>query len=248
MIKASIKRILHGLIGFQRFLYYFSLYKIATLKTDKNENDIFTFTECVNKTNKEGVILDIGANIGITTGVIAKNTRYNIVAFEPLPLNYSVFEKVVTKLHIDNRVELHKIALGNEDGYCDMVLPIVDKVRMHGLSHVVDASITEFNDGQTIKKVPLKRLDTMVGERSIVGIKMDVENFEYQVLLGAETILKKQKPIIYTELWNNENRMHCFTFIRSLGYETYYVQNKALIKFEDNVDTVQTFLFIAASI
>jgi len=244
MLKAKIKLILHKLVGFQRFLYYFSIYKIYTLKTDKNENDIFTFIDQVNKSGKDGAILDIGANIGIMTGVIARNTGFKIIAFEPLPLNYTILDKVIARLKIANRVEVHKIALGNSDGFCDMVLPVVDKVRMHGLSHVIDETITEFNDGQTIKKVPLKKLDDVVGNEKIVGIKMDVENFEYQVLLGAESIIKTQKPIIYTELWNNENRMNCFKFIRDLGYYTYYCKNNELIKFDGNVDTVQTFFFI----
>ncbi len=245
MVKAGIKLFFHSILGIRNFLYYFSLFKIYTLKNDKNEKDIFSFIEQIKLLKKDnGVILDIGANIGIMTGVIAKNTNYNIVAFEPLPLNYEVFERVLAKLKINNRVVLHKIALGNYEGFCEMVLPVVDNVRMHGLSHVVDSSITEFNEGVKATQIPINKLDNIVANETILGIKLDVENFEFEVLKGATAILKSQKPIIYTELWDNENRTNCFDFLRGLGYTSYYNNKGILTPFEGNIQSVQTFTFI----
>jgi tRNA1(Val) A37 N6-methylase TrmN6 len=117
MIKAKIKLLLHSILGFERFLYYFSLFKIRTLRSDKNEKDIFLFTEKINEQNSEGIVLDIGANIGIMTGAIAQNTKAYIHAFEPLPLNSKIFERVVEKLKLTERVTLHKMALGNTEGF-----------------------------------------------------------------------------------------------------------------------------------
>lgn len=246
MVKSLIKRLCHFFIGINRFLYYFSLFKIRTLKSDNNEKDIYSFIDEVKKLGKpEGVLLDIGANIGIMTGVMAQNTNFKIIAFEPLPLNYNVFEKVVSKLNINNRVVLHKSALGNYDGFCEMVLPVVENVKMHGLSHVVDKSITEFNDGVKATQIPIYKLDNLVANEVILGIKLDVENFEFEVLKGATNILKTQKPIIYTELWDNENRTNCFDFLRSLGYVSHYNKDGIFTPFEGNIKTVQTFLFIA---
>lgn len=246
MIKSLIKRFCHSIIGIKNFLYYFSLFKIYTLKNDKNEKDIFSFIDEIKKQdNFNGVVLDIGANIGIMTGVIAKTTNYKIIAFEPLPLNYHVFEKVVSKLKINNRVVLHKVALGNYDGFCEMVLPIVDNVKMHGLTHIIDSTITEFNVGEKASQIPIYKLDSLVANENVLGIKLDVENFEFEVLKGATNILKSQKPIIYTELWDNENRTNCFQFLRSLGYVSYYNKDGVFTAFEGNIKTGQTFLFIS---
>jgi len=242
-MKARIKLLLHKIFGFERFLYYFSLFKIYTLRFDKNEGDVFLFIDKIKSLKKDGVLLDLGANIGIMSGVMARNTSFNIHAFEPLPLNYKIFEKVIQHLKLDSRVTLHKVALGNEEGFCEMVLPVVDDVRMHGLSHVVAPDIKEFNEGQVVQKIPITKLDSVFTNENILGIKLDVENFEYEVLKGAEKILQTQKPIVYTELWDNENRMNCFDFLRNLGYKSYFNKNGVLTYFEGNEKSVQTFVF-----
>jgi len=243
-LKSSIKKVLHSIFGFERFLYYFSLFKIYTLKIDVKENGIFQFINKVNESKREGIILDIGANIGITCGVIARNSEYKIYAYEPLPLNYNILEKVIARLKISDRVQVYKMALGNTDGYCDMVLPVVEDVRMHGLSHVIDESITDFNEGQKIEKVPIRKLDSIIKSQQIVGIKLDVENFEFEVLKGAKELLMSQRPVIYTELWENDNRKNCFSFLESLGYDVFYCKNNYLIKYEEGVIDVQTFMFV----
>lgn len=245
MLKAKIKLFLQGLFGFERYLYYFSLFKIRTLKWDSNEKDIFLFIEQLKKKNADSLVLDVGANIGIMTGIIGKTTNYTIHAFEPLPVNYGVLEKIVKKLNLHNRVTLHQIALGFETGFCEMVLPMVQNVKMHGLSHVVDPSITEFNDGIITQKIPMDTLDNVMKSKTISGIKLDVENYEFNVLKGAENILKSQKPIIYTELWDNENRLNCFSFLRGLGYTSYYNKNGQLVPFTENTAPGQTFFFLA---
>lgn len=243
MIKTIIKLIFHKVLGIERSLFYFSLFKIRSLKNDKNEKDIFLFIEQLNNHHKEGIVLDVGANIGITTGVLSNQTNFFIHAFEPLPLNYHVFEKVIDKLKIGNRVRLHKIALGNYEGYCDMVLPVLNNVKQHGLTHVIDPTITAFNDGEKATKIPINKLDNLFKNEIILGIKLDVENFEFEVLKGREHILKLQKPIIYIELWDNENRQNCFRYLRGLGYQSYYCKEDKLVLFEDNIKTVQTFIF-----
>ena len=72
----------------------------------------------------------------------------------------------------------------------------------------------EWNEGEECK-VPIDRLDTLLPNTKIQGIKMDVENFEYFVLKGGLKIIQRDQPIIYTELWDNENRTQCFDI---LGY------------------------------
>lgn len=243
-MKAKIKLLLHKIFGFERFLYFFSLFKIYSLRWDKNEKDVFLFIDQINKVAQKGMVLDIGANIGITSGVIGRNTIHDLLAFEPLPLNYRIFERVIKTLGLHNRVTLHKVALGSTEGECEMVLPVVDEVRMHGLSHVVDPEIKEFNEGQIVQKIPMTTLDKVCKGMKVLGIKLDVENYEYAVLKGAEALLSTQKPVIYTELWDNENRIRCFDFLRNLGYRSYYNRQGVLTSFEGNISSVQTFLFL----
>lgn len=242
--KSRLKLLLHKLLGLEKFLFYFSIFKIKTLKFDKNEKDIYGFINIINRSNKEGIILDIGANIGITTGILALNTNRNIHSYEPIKLNFNILIKIVQFLNINNKVIGYNIALGNEKGYCDMVFPLVDNVKMHGLCHIIDPSIKEFNEGEIIDKILIDKLDNIYSDEKIAGIKIDVENYEYIVLKGGVKLLQNQKPIIYIELWDNENRINCFNYLRNLGYKSYYFKNKKLIPFENNVLLKQTFVFM----
>lgn len=245
-MKSAVKYILHKLLGFDYYLFVFSLFKIYTLKKDKNEKDFFHFMKLI---PANSMILDIGANIGIMTVHLAKSIKgANVISFEPMPNNIKAFKKVINHFNLKN-VTLFEIALGDNEGEVEMVMPVVSNVRMQGLSHVVHESITEFNEGVTLK-VPLKMLDKIDvlknSTQTISAIKIDVENFEFFVLEGGKELIKKHQPIIYAELWDNENRYNCFLLLTSLGYQTFVVINNELVLFDANIHKKQTFIFLNA--
>jgi hypothetical protein len=78
----------------------------------------------------------------------------------------------------------------------------------------------------------------------IHAIKIDVENFEYQVFLGGQKLIGNNKPIIYCELWDNENRQNCFQFLQQLDYQTYVLQRNKLVLFNPMEYTTQNFFFL----
>ena len=57
--------------------------------------------------------LDIGANLGLMSYYLAKNTKETI-AFEPMPNNYRVIEKVKDQYQLD-KLTILSHALGNEN-------------------------------------------------------------------------------------------------------------------------------------
>ncbi|MFT5859244.1 MAG: FkbM family methyltransferase [Flavobacteriaceae bacterium] len=192
----------------------------------------------------EGVVLDIGANIGIMTVHLSRKLPNSTIhAFEPMPDNISVFKKIMAKYRVKN-VTFHEIALGESSGTVKMILPTKGGAKMQGLSHVKHDSITEWNEGIEIE-TPIEPLDKIFTDQRVQGIKMDVENFEYFVLMGGKELLKKNLPIIYTELWDNENRQKCFKLLSELGYSTYVIINDVRVPFDPAIHQVQNFIFIA---
>lgn len=217
------------------------MFKIRTIRTDKRENDFFMFLDML---NNQGFFLDIGANIGVMSYFLSKkNTDLGVLSFEPMPSNLDVFKKIIKRYDLSN-VKLMAIALGDEIGEVEMVLPKVDEVNMHGLSHVVHDSITDFNEGDRFK-VPIKRLDdlTELKGKLVSGIKIDVENFEYFVLKGGRKILEKDHPLVYAELWDNENRAQCFELMSSLGYKILIVEGNKCLEFDVDKHIKQNFIF-----
>ncbi|MDB4160860.1 FkbM family methyltransferase [Bacteroidia bacterium] len=239
-MKAFIQRTLQRLFGYDAYLWYFTLYKLKTLRSDKNENDFFHFLSLI---KKDSVVLDIGANLGLMSYYLAKRTKETI-AFEPMPNNYNVVQKVKNRYKLDNLTLLTN-ALGNENKKIQLVLPIVNGVRKQGLSHVVDDKMKEFNDGSFFE-TDCYKLDDMpeLADKDIDAIKIDVENFEYEVFLGAQELLSRCKPIIYCELWDNQNRTDCFTYLEKMGYTTMVLQNGKLEAIQNNPAHIQNFFFL----
>ena len=241
-MKNTIKYILQKVLGFQFYLYVFSLFKIRTLRNDSNEKDFFHFLSLLK--DGEGSVLDVGANIGIMTahlGQLLPNTT--IHAFEPMPTNISVLRKIIAKFNL-KLVKLHEIAVGETSGSVKMILPQNGKTKMQGLSHVKHESITEWNEGEEFE-VELDTLDNQLKTEKIQGIKIDVENFEYFALKGAKELLERDHPIIYAELWDNQNRTNCFDILTSLSYQAFIVKNNQLISFDSSQHISQNFIFIS---
>lgn len=243
-MKNTTKYILHKLLGFQNYLFVFSLFKIWTLRWDRKEKDFFVFLKLI----PEGtLVLDIGANIGIMTTKIARSFKnVSVFSFEPMPGNIHAFKRIVAFFNLKN-VTLFEMALGNYEGEIEMVMPVVNSVRMQGLSHVVHESINENNEGERVK-VPSRMLDHMDevvrSEKKLSAIKIDVENFEFYTLDGAKNLLIQHRPIVYAELWENENRQKTFDLMTGLGYKINVVENSQLKEYRIGDHKTQNFIFI----
>lgn len=229
-------------MGLNTYLYVFALYKIKTLRSDKKENDFFTFLSLLK--DGKGDVLDIGANLGIMTVHLAnKLPNTTIHAFEPMPTNVSVLKRIIAKFKL-KKTKIHEIALGDESGTAKMVLPINGQTVMQGLSHIKHETITEWNEGQEVD-VKLDKLDNILNGQPVQAIKIDIENFEYFALKGANRIITSNKPIIYAELWNNENRSNCFEYLKSFNYSIFVGENNQIVPFDSSKHDTQNFIFIA---
>lgn len=243
-MKHLAKKLLQTLLGFDKYLSLFSVYVIYTLRWNRDEKDFLHFLSML---PNEGTILDIGANIGIMTVHLCRRLPHaRVLAFEPMPSNIKALRSVVDFFKLKN-VEIFEMALGNYDGEVDMVMPVMDSLPMQGLSHVMHESIPDHNEGKKFRAT-IKKLDNIkeLSENglSLKGIKIDVENFEYFVLIGAENIIARHHPIIYAELWENENRSRCFDFLQALNYQIMVLNQGKLELFDEREHKTQNFFFV----
>jgi FkbM family methyltransferase len=243
-MKSRIKKILQKLLGFDRYLFIFSVSIISTLRWNRNERDFIYFLKLI---PDGGTVLDIGANIGIMSVWLGRKLKQSqILAFEPIPQNIKALKKVLRYYGLQN-VKVVEKAVGNNNGKAEMVMPILDEVKMQGLSHIVHESINEFNDGK-IYQTSIVKLDDCLelkqDDLQLTAIKLDVENFEYFALAGAKNLISKHKPLIYTELWENENRNKCFELLQPMGYQVKVIQNKQLVAYDHKRHHTQNFFFV----
>lgn len=240
-MKNTIKYFLQKTLGYERYLHIFSSLKILTLRWDKNEKDFFYFLRLLKPQN--GAILDIGANLGLMTYHFSKSfPETSIFAFEPELTNLRVLKAVCSRYQLKN-VNIYDCALGEQEGNVRMILPNWGKIKMQGLSHVKHESIDTWNDGEEFT-VAMNTLDNLFPDEVIQAIKLDVENFEYFVLKGGEKLIQRNLPLIYVELWDNENRQKCFQFIQKFDYQIYVLVNDALVIFNPELHQHHNFTFL----
>jgi FkbM family methyltransferase len=247
-MKTFTKYILQKILGLKTYLYVFALFVIVKIRWDNKEKDFFHFLRLL---PKEGYLLDVGANIGVTSYHLAKKFPHStIFSFEPLEINMQILKRIKKRFKLNNIREF-MLALGDENTELEMVMPVINNVPMHGLSHAIHEDITENNTGLKYE-VPMVRLDDFnelkeKGKR-ITGIKIDVENFEFFVLKGAEKMIIENKPLIYCELWENENRKKTFLFLNNLGYSAFILYGKELVSFDEQKHQKNNFFFVPDSL
>lgn len=232
-MERRIQHLLQRLLGFRRYLFWFSRFKAATLRFDHNERDVLHFVALM---PRDSVVLDIGANVGIMTVHLARRVdRGHVHAFEPVADNLAVLERVIERAGLSN-VTVHPVALGDSADTLEMVMPLEDSVRMQGLSRVITGGPSDPQVGEHYS-VPQRRLDDLedlVGAH-VAGIKIDVEDFEQYVFAGGRDLIERCRPIIYTELGLGDNRGACVEFFAEVHYSVGVLEGDRVIEWDPAV-------------
>src|SRR5215212_208552 len=143
---------------------------------------------------KDDIVLDIGANIGFMTIQLAQQAKH-VYAFEPAPDNYKQLQK--NTKHLDN-VTRHRMAITDTIG--DKVLSLCPLDP--GMNRLYNSKWCE--GGKRIL-VPATTIDILLLEdnsrltHKINFIKVDVEGYEYHVIMGMMNVLKRDHPTILME-------------------------------------------------
>lgn len=218
-IKILLQQLLIRLLGFQNYLYWVTLARIGTLRWNKDQADLRHFVSLI--PNKKGIILDIGANIGVVTHYLAtQKPLADVHSFEPIPDNFAALSRVVKNRKLSN-VSLFQIGLGERNHSFPMIMPIINGVKRHALCQIEDGNCI-YRQGERfqVNVVTLDSLPELKGSaEQILAIKIDVEDFEYQVFVGGLELIKKGRPIIFCEFWESPNKQKVIDLFHSLDYE-----------------------------
>lgn len=248
-MKKKIQAFCQRILGFERYLALFAWFKIHTLRWDSPEQE-GDFNHFLTQLKPTDVVLDIGANIGIMTVLMAKACPQGMVySFEPIPENLHALNRMVKHFRLSH-VHVFQMALGEEVGTLEMHMPIMDGVTMQGLTHVAHADIAGYEGAYHRFEVAVNPLDSLAflqGQR-VDAIKIDVENFEQYVLKGAKQLIATHRPKIYCELLPGQNRTHSIQLLEDIGYETYVLDRRpsqpVLKPFDPDGDTQHNFFFL----
>ncbi len=150
-----------------------------------------------NTVEENGCVLDIGANIGYFTMLLAKLVGPNghVYSYEPIP---HLHEKLAASVAENSfsHVHLNECALSNENGRFSMIY--LPHARNAGGSFLNTQN--ESLKGHGTLEVQTRKLDDLEFPDTISFIKMDAEGAEVNIIRGGERLLTAEHPKILSEI------------------------------------------------
>lgn len=173
---------------------------------------------------KNGIVLDIGANIGINSIRLSKcvTTGGRVFSFEPIPFNQNRLKKNLALNTIQN-VTIVPNALGLVDEEVKVIFNEQEE-NMGAISlrnqNLEGISVQVINGDKWIKENNIEHVDFM---------KIDVEGFEWNVISGLLETIKRDRPRILIEWdlnylkYSGDSTEEWQKFIEDLGYQIYQI-------------------------
>ncbi len=166
---------------------------------------------------KDGVFVDVGANIGCVS-LIAAKTAKQVIAIEPIPW---IAERLQNNFNLNNltNIKIVQCVASDKKGRASFYCPSGDKI--HG---GMGSLYKDHSRGEKIE-VETKTLDEILGDTKVDFIKIDTEGHDKNVIMGAKEIIKKNKPFIVYEYaedsegFSEISQKEVSSFLRELGYE-----------------------------
>ena len=204
------------------------------LFVDRTDTHVSAAVKALKNKEKKGLILDIGANCGNFSLIMAQTIKKKgwdkeVIAFEPNPIVFSKFTaNLALNQQLSSVVSVVNKGVGQEKSQLELQLPL----RNSGAGSLVRNYEHEPHEKHLVDIV---KLDDFFADNNkpIEFMKIDVENFEYFVLQGANQLIGRNKPAIYLEMGKGQlHQNEIFIFFQQHGYELYGEQDASFIRID----------------
>jgi FkbM family methyltransferase len=194
-------------------------FRSAFLKRLKNW-EVKPLAAWIDLVEENSTVIDVGAYLGVYSILALRAGAGNVIAYEPNFRTLSRLEKNLDLNGFHDRTIIREVALSDVTGVSRLLVP---KNREYSSgAQLVDSSISrEVSNWETLSSVQTLTLDedlVHVPIEKISIIKIDAEGFEFRVLTGAITTLRKFQPSVLIEVFGVENLIKVENLLRSIGY------------------------------
>ncbi|MEN9552370.1 MAG: hypothetical protein RI935_747 [Candidatus Parcubacteria bacterium] len=170
---------------------------------------------------EDSVFVDVGANVGDHT-LFASHIAHKgkVIAFEPIP---DLCDQIQHSISLQNKqhapITVHPFACGQKTSSLTLSLPV---------NNIGGASLVRKGD-RTLSVQVVKADDILKNEDKVTMIKIDVEGFECDALLGLQQTISKHKPSLVIEFSpviykNNQEKDHSADILLFLKENNYYIE------------------------
>ena len=197
----------------------------------RNENWVGQFIQNL-PVKENGIALDIGANHGIYTKLLA-NKFTTVFAFEPHPDNVSKIKTNVSNPNV--RIEQKVVGISDD-------LTTLFVCRSNNGGHTIMKGLAEHSKwGHSItNKIEVESitLDTFCKDITVEFIKCDIEGGEYEIFYHGRETLTRDHPTIILETHQVSDiksdqikRDNLFAYFKELGYSILDTNNSEVKSF-----------------
>ena len=180
--------------------------------------------------------LDVGANVGAYTVLVAKEIGASVLSFEPSPITFDFLNRNVLLNQIDQLCETHQCCVGSAKGTT-------------GFTKGLD-TINHIDPEATENMVEVWPLDEMEINSDSIFVKIDVEGFESYVIQGGAQLFQSGRVLaLIMELNGLSDRFdldesEIISKLKTWGYSPYRYEAKSgrLVKLDEPTDTNAIFI------
>lgn len=166
---------------------------------------------------EDELFVDIGANMGIFSIMVAAATGARVIAVEPSPSSSRIFKRHIALNDLSDRITLIEACAGdaNDSAFIKNTVDMDNFIVLAGV---------DLQPGMA--KIPMIRIDDVIDGAIPCVMKMDVEGFEMQALKGATQLLNCQNlQAITVEISDLSHRFgvspeETHKFIAGFGFTT----------------------------
>ncbi|NLR97972.1 FkbM family methyltransferase [Rhizobium sp. P38BS-XIX] len=197
-----------------------------------------------------GQFIDVGGNVGYYSLSVAAHPSFrgNVLAFEPLPKLWNLFNRSIMENGFEDRVTVLQLALADEPGQMHLN-DAEDTVNAGATRLVVNAAETKVG-----RMTKVDTLDHAIGSLRPDVIKVDIEGAEGLFLKGAEQTLTAHKPTILMEInrdmlafLSRESPGGIYRQFTNLGYQIWVSEHEQLARIATPEELDQTFPYGAVA-
>lgn len=229
----------------KRSLYYEKF--LEKFKNDKILNEYNILKKNFFDVKNIDCVLDVGANIGYQAlfykNFFTPNTE--ILCFEPHPISYYFLNENLAQY---KNISLYNFALGDKESKEIISVP---KHESHRMTNLGIASIAKSKTSHLQEEIWVKKfddLDVLKSECKSVFIKIDVEGYEKQVLIGMNNFFKK-KINTFLQIEINKNYQNftelklIINFLYDLNFTFFIIDKNKLIQLNKKEEIFKICLF-----
>ncbi len=184
----------------------------------------------------EPAFLDVGANVGVFSWLVAGVTGRPCVAFEPVPALRAAAQKVIEANGLSVRCEAS--AMSKAPGRA--------KFYISAKSDCSNSLRAGFRRADEEIEVELDTLDRYVPANDLRPgvIKIDTESTEPDVLQGAETVLAQLRPWVICEVLAGRTEEALMEVMRPHGYAFYQINDQDVLTRSDRIVGDDSYRFV----